>query len=82
MPCAAGARQTRTLRLCMPLSAASCTDRTFLLSQLRMLHGSGMRMSMRGAPGRSKEDIMEEIRRLQAALLSHDGSRAPDTKDN
>jgi len=25
---------------------------------------------------------MEEIRRLQAALLSHDGSRAPDTKDN
>jgi len=47
-----------------------------------MLHGSGMHMSMRGAPGRSKEDIMEEIRRLQAALLSHDGSRAPDTKDN
>lgn len=55
---------------------------TALFCQLRMLHGSGMHMSMRGAPGRSKEDIMEEIRRLQAALLSHDGSRAPDTKDN
>ena len=31
---------------------------------------------------RSKEDIMEEIRRLQVALLSHDSSRVPDTKDN
>ncbi|KAK9825826.1 hypothetical protein WJX81_000501 [Elliptochloris bilobata] len=31
---------------------------------------------------RSKEDIMEEIRRLQLALISHDSSRPPDTKDN